>query len=203
MVVKIIIMSRKITTKILLTLASIEIVFCVMALTPAKAQSTVASISISQESVNAATELSQQGKAKAEQFNYRGAIADFSKAIQLNPHEADFYYQRGLILRELSDRQAAIQDFDNAILRDPRHAWAYLQRAGVFFNLNISDRFRDDSSFTFRLNNIDRGDARAMLDLRTARDLFAQKGDKIGLQTADKLIQHFAGSLETEAKQNF
>lgn len=78
-----------------------------------------------------------------------------------------------------------------------------LQRAGVFFNFNTRDRFRDDRGFTFRLTNRNRGDARAMLDLRTARDLFAQQGDELGFQTADSLIQHFAGSLESEANQNF
>ncbi len=196
-------MSLKTTAKILLTLTSIQIIILVTALTPVRGQNIVASIPVSQESIDTATDLAQQGQAKAEQMNYRGAIADFSRAIQLNPNEADFYYQRGLILRELSDREAAIQDFDDAILRNPQHAWAYLQRAGVFFNFNTRDRFRDDRGFTFRLTNRNRGDARAMLDLRTARDLFAQQGDELGFQTADSLIQHFAGSLESEANQNF
>ncbi len=196
-------MSLKTTAKILLTLTSIEIIILSTALTPVRGQSIFASIPVSQESIDTATDLSQQGQAKAKQLNYRGAIADFSRAIQLNPNEADFYYQRGLILRELSDREAAIQDFDDAILRNPQHAWAYLQRAGVFFNFNTSDRFRDNRGFTFRLTNPSRGDGRAMLDLRTARDLFAQQGDELGFQTADSLIQHFAGSLESEANQNF
>lgn len=196
-------MSLKTTAKILLTLTSIEIILFVTALTPVRGQSIFASIPVSQESIDTATDLAQQGQAKAKQLNYRGAIADFSRAIQLNPHEADFYYQRGLILRELSDRDAAIQDFDDAILRNPHHAWAYLQRAGVFFNFNTSDRFRDSRGFSFRLTNRNRSDARAMLDLRTARDLFAQQGDELGFQTADSLIQHFAGSLESEANQNF
>jgi len=197
-------MSLKITAKILFTLTSIEIITLFTPLTPiVRSQNTFASSPISQESVKTATDLSQQGKVKAEQLNYRGAIADFSRAIQLNPNEADLYYQRGLILRQLSDRQAAIQDFDDAILRDPHHAWAYLQRAGIFFNFNTSDRFRDERGFTFRLTNRTQGDGRAMLDLRTARDLFDQQGDKLGFQTADKLIKHFAGSLESETNQNF
>ena len=197
-------MSLKTTKKILLTLISIEIITLFTALTPiAKGQNIFASTSVSQESVNAAKDLAQQGKAKAEQYNYRGAIADFSKAILLNPNEADLYYQRGLILKKLSDRRAAIQDFDDAILRDPNHARAYLERAGVLFNFQSSDRFTDDRGFTFRIINRRRGDARAMLDLRTARDLFAQQGDQEGFQIADQLIQHFAGSLESETNQKF
>ncbi len=197
-------MSLKTTKKILLTLISIEIITLFTTLTPiARGQNIFTSTSVSQESVNAAQDLAQQGKAKAEQYDYRGAIADFSKAILLNPNEADLYYQRGLILKELSDRRAAIQDFDDAILRDPNHARAYLERAGVLFNFESSDRFTDDRGFTFRIINRRRGDARAMLDLRTARDLFAQQGDQEGFQTADQLIQHFAGSLESETNQEF
>ena len=124
------------------------------ALTPiVRGQNIFASTPVSQESVNAAQDLSQQGKAKAEQYDYRGAIADFSKAIILNPNEADLYYQRGLILKKLSDRRAAIQDFDDAILRNPNHARAYLERAGVLFNFGSSDRFTDDRGFTFRIIN--------------------------------------------------
>lgn len=186
-------MSLKTTVKILLTLTSIEIITLFLVFTPlARAQNIFASTPVSQESVDAAIDLSQQGKAKAEQYDYRGAIADFSKAILLNPNEADFYYQRGLILRKLSDRQAAIRDFDDAILRNPKHAWAYLQRAGVLFNFQSSARFTDDRGFNYRIINRSRGDARAMLDLRTARDLFAQQQDQEGFETAERLIQHFA-----------
>lgn len=197
-------MSLKTTTKVLVTLISVEIITLFTALIPiVRGQNIFASPSVSQESVNAAQDLSQQGKAKAEQSDYRGAITDFSKAILLNPNEADLYYQRGLILKKLSDRRAAIQDFDDAILRNPNHARAYLERAGVLFNFRSSDRFIDDRGFTFRIINRRRGDARAMLDLRTARELFAQQGDQEGFQTADQLIQHFAGSLESETNQEF
>jgi len=196
-------MSLKTTAKILFTLTSIEIILFLTALTPVRGQNIFASIPVSQESIETATDLFQQGQAKAKQLNYRGAIADFSRAIQLNPNEADFYYQRGLILRQLSDREAAIRDFDDAILRNPKHAWAYLQRAGVAFNFQSGDRITNYRASTYPITNRDRSDARAILDLRTARDLFAQQGDQTGFQTADKLIQHFAGSLESEASPRF
>lgn len=169
----------------------------------ARAQSPEFSTPVSQESIDEAKHLSELGKIKAEYQNYREAIADFSKAILLNPNEADFYYQRGLILKELSDRQAALQDFDDAILRNPNHAWAYLQRAGVSLNLNSSQQFTDFKGFNDRITNRNLGDAKGILDLRIARDLFAQQGDKMGFETADRLIQHFAGSLESEANQKF
>jgi len=152
--------------------------------------------SISIESIATAKKLSQQGQAKAKIMDYRGAIADLSQAIALNPNEADYYYQRGLILGELSDRQSAVRDFDDAIARNPNHARAYLQRGGMSFDLGSSFQITDYRGFNYNLDRLTsdrRGDARAILDLRRARDLFAQQGDKTGYQTADLLIKHFVG----------
>ena len=169
--------------------------------TSAMAQQTnVAQVSV--ESSVTAKQLSDRSKSKAEIMDYRGAIADISKAIQLNPNEADYYYQRGLILGKLSDRESAVSDFDDAILRDPNHAWAYLQRAGMSFNLGFGLQIRDYRGFNYNYFLVDdgrRGDARAMLDLRTARDLFERQNNQEGLQIAERLIQHFGNSLPEES----
>ena len=194
----------KTKTKTLLALSSIEIIIFSIAFTPiVKAQQVFAPTPVSQNMIVEAKHLAELGKIKAEYQNYRGAIADFSRAILLNPNEADFYYQRGLVLRELSDLEAAIQDFDDAILRNPNHAWAYLQRAGIFFNSQSNQGFTSFEGIRFRQRTSTRGDARGILDLRIARDLFAQQGDREGLQTANKLIQHFAGDLESSERENF
>ncbi|WP_319421283.1 tetratricopeptide repeat protein [Pleurocapsa sp. FMAR1] len=197
-------MSLKITAKILLTLTSMEIVLLFSALTPvAKTQNIYSPDSISAESVKSATELSQSGKAKLKQENYRGAIADFSQAIQLDPNNADFYYERGSILGELGDKEGAIRDFDDAILRNPHYARAYLKRGGMSIDLGLNQRVTDSRGVYFRTVDYRVRNSRAILDLRTARDLFAQQGDREGYQTANSLIQHFAGSLEPEKNQKF
>ena len=187
-------MLPRITTKILLAIATIETALLVGALTPtARAQQPYSTTSVSAKSISTAQQLSQQAKQKSESYDYRGAIADISRAIQFNPNEADYYYQRGLILEELSDRQAAVRDFNSAILRNPNHAWAYLHRGGMSFNLGSSYQITDYRGFKYQLDNLlgdRRGNARAMLDLRTARDLFARQGDTRH-QIADRLIQHF------------
>ena len=197
-------MSLKITAKILLTLTSIEIVLLFSALIPkAQAQNIYSPASISSKSVETATELSQRGKARLEQENYRGAIADFSQAILLNPNNGDFYYERGSILGELGDKEGAIRDFDNAILRNPHYAQAYLKRGGMSIDLGLNQRVTDSRGVYFRTVDFRVRNSRAILDLRTARDLFAQQGDREGYQTANSLIQHFAGSLEPEKNQKF
>lgn len=197
-------MFSKITTRLLFCLGA-EIALLLGTLTPVEGQQIYTVTPVSPESISTAENLSQQAQAKAEILDYRGAITDLNKAIQLNPNEADFYYQRGVILGKLSDRQSAVQDFDDAILRDPNHAWAYLHRGGMSLDFGFNDRITDTIGFNYRIETRvtrdRRGDGRAILDLRTARDLFAQQGDKEGYETADQLIQHFAGSLESETKQ--
>lgn len=202
-------MSLKITAKILLILTSIEIITLFTALIPlARTENISPSPNISKESANNATDLSNQGQAKAEQQDYRGAIADISRAIQLNPNEADFYYQRGLILAKLEDQEGALKDFDDAILRNPNHGWAYFHRAGVAFGLSsntglIYSRSRYYRSLPSRRINSRALTSRAMLDLQTARDLFAQQGDQEGYQKADSLIKYFSRSLENKTSSSF
>ena len=47
---------------------------------------------------------------KANLEDYRGAIDDFSKAIELNPNDGGAYYNRGLAKEALEDYRGAIHD---------------------------------------------------------------------------------------------
>jgi tetratricopeptide (TPR) repeat protein len=197
-----------IALRVCFAIAITEVIVLFNILTPiAKAQNSYSQTPISTTAIDEAANLYQQGKVKAKQQNYRGAIADLSKAIQLNPNQADYYYQRGLILAELEAQEGAIQDFDAAILRNPNHAWAYFHRAGVSFGFGANppsfSRSRLNSDLDYDLDIDDPGyrttgfrpmNARAMLDLKTARDLFAQQGNQEGYQLANRLIQYFGGS---------
>jgi Flp pilus assembly protein TadD len=44
----------------------------------------------------------------------RGALADFDKAVQLNPKDALAYNNRGILRLELKDKSGAISDFKTA-----------------------------------------------------------------------------------------
>lgn len=158
---------------------------------------------ISSELRTTAKQLARQGQVKAQMQDYRGAIADFTRAIQLDPDEADFYYQRGLILSQLSDSLSALQDFDDAILRNPNHARAYLHRAGISLNLGSSYRITDYRGFEYQFRTPQRGSGKAMLDLQTARDLFVRQGDTRGAEIANKLIQRFGSSLGSETNKQY
>jgi len=68
------------------------------------------------------------GKAKYKLKDYRGAIQDYNKAIELNPKYPEAYNNRGFAKVELKDYKAAIQDYTKAIELNPNYADAYNNR---------------------------------------------------------------------------
>ena len=69
-----------------------------------------------------------RGWVKDELGDYKGAIADYDVAIQLNPNDADAYLNRGVAKNKLGQYFAAITDFDTAIRLKPDYADAYYNR---------------------------------------------------------------------------
>ena len=69
-----------------------------------------------------------QGVEKYEAGNYQGAIDDWSKAIEINPQNADAHYNRGSAMNNLGNYQGAIADFTKAIELDPQDASIYQNR---------------------------------------------------------------------------
>ena len=74
-----------------------------------------------------------RGHSKYEREDYQGAIAEYNKAIEINPNHADAYYFRGLAKRSrlVEDYRGAIADFNKSIEIDPNHADAYYFRGGA------------------------------------------------------------------------
>jgi tetratricopeptide (TPR) repeat protein len=77
------------------------------------------------------------GVQKAIKQDYRGALSDLNRAIQLDPNFSYAYNGRGAIKGEINNVQGALSDLNRAIQLNPNLAGAYSNRAAVkVFKLN-------------------------------------------------------------------
>ncbi len=89
---------------------------------------------------------------KSQQGNYYGAIADYDRALSLNPNFGEVYFRRGLARNVLRDWQGAMADYTKALAIKPDHAEAYTNR-GLIRNILADWRgARLDFDFALILN---------------------------------------------------
>lgn len=77
----------------------------------------------------------QRGLHKNYDGDYRGAIIDFTKAIEINPNLAQAYCRRGSTKIDLKDYQGAIIDLNKAIELSPNYSEALRFRSQAKHNL--------------------------------------------------------------------
>jgi tetratricopeptide (TPR) repeat protein len=75
-----------------------------------------------------------RGLAYYNQQKYAQAIADYNKAIELDPNDADAYYNRGIAYADQQEYAQAIADYNKAIELDPKYAYAYYNRGIAYYN---------------------------------------------------------------------
>lgn len=71
----------------------------------------------------------RRGSASASRRDYARAIADLSRAVELDPAQADYFYQRGRAYQSANRPDEALQDFTHAITLRPDHVPALMARA--------------------------------------------------------------------------
>lgn len=123
--------------------------------------------------------------------NNRQARADLTKAKALDPHDAEFYFKRGMSL-EKNQHWRGIQhiiSFSRAIAYKPDFAEAYFQRGETFWSLNRSEYWVIDRAYS---------DVKQALELKPDCSEFYDtyvglcddaRGYKEGIEFFDKLIE--------------
>ncbi len=79
----------------------------------------------------------RRAKLKIDIKDYKGAISDYSYAIELNnnSNNSDLFHNRAVAKDELKDYSGAIADYSKAILLDPKDADNYIARANSKSNI--------------------------------------------------------------------
>lgn len=75
-----------------------------------------------------AKQKNDEGLELESQGNLNGAITLYTEAIELNPDNAEYYYNRGNVCRYVGNYEQAISDFDKAIEINPIYVEAYNKR---------------------------------------------------------------------------
>lgn len=90
--------------------------------------------------MNPALEHVQQGTAYREQGKFDEAIAEYTKAIELDPDLAVAYNNRGCAYSWNKDYENAMADLSRAIELDPMQASAYLNRGSLYIGQDEEDK---------------------------------------------------------------
>ena len=82
------------------------------------------------------------------------AIADYSKALELNPEYRDAFNNLGKTFSRLGDYKRAILYYDRAIELNRKDADAYYNRGNAFSRLGNSTYANEDWKVAAKLGNI-------------------------------------------------
>jgi tetratricopeptide (TPR) repeat protein len=78
---------------------------------------------ITKENMQKATAFINSGTEKDKNKDYKGAISDYSKALEIDPDNAEGYCKRGLSKNELKDYPGAVADCSKAIEIEPEGSY--------------------------------------------------------------------------------
>lgn len=76
-----------------------------------------------------------RGTSKAQFGDFKGAVVDFNKALQVNANDAQAYANRGKAKDELNDLKEALTDLNRAIELDPDNRDYYIHRGNTKIKL--------------------------------------------------------------------
>ena len=84
------------------------------------------------------------GGAYFKKGQYDQAIADYTKAIELDPKYAEAYKSRGFVYTSKGQHDQAIADCSKAIELDPKYVGAYKNRGYAYYSKEKYDKAWED-----------------------------------------------------------
>lgn len=127
-------------------------------------------------------EFVNEGNAKYEIDDFKGAIQDYDNAIKFNPNNSKAYFNRGLSKEARNDHEGALKDFDKGIELDPKNARAYYDRGLIKNELRATESAIEDFSRAIELDpNYE--------DAYFERGLSKYQSDSSAITDFDKVIE--------------
>lgn len=109
-------------------------------------------LGLSRQSQQNASNLKLTNRENSNSNTQLGGIQNYTQAIQLNPNNAEVYYQRGNANYDLGNLEAAREDYTQAIRLNSNHAKAYHNRGLVQADLTNYRAAIDDYNQAILLN---------------------------------------------------
>jgi tetratricopeptide (TPR) repeat protein/predicted aspartyl protease len=87
-----------------------------------------------------AADYSRRGAVFASRRDFEQALANLTRACELNPDNAEYFYQRGMVHWELKQGAAALSDLDRALTLKPDYLAALVARADLLLQSSNKQR---------------------------------------------------------------
>jgi len=155
-----------------------------------------------------ATAFHHRGYASALMGDFDEAIDDFSKAIDIDPHYAEAYCDRGAIIKTRLDNMLfkdiilvtnehlkALKDYEMALKINPNYAEAYSHRAKIFSDSGAHTKAIIEASTAIEKSN---KTEHFLLETYSARAL-----SYFSLGQYDKAIEDYTNAIEITKGQHF
>ncbi|MBD2130419.1 DnaJ domain-containing protein [Microcoleus sp. FACHB-1] len=146
--------------------------------------------------------------AKALEKDYQGAVADYTEAIELNPHFVEAYIKRGATLYKMGDARGALKDCSQALRINPNSSGAYYYQGRARYKLGYTQAAIEaytqaiakepDFAQAYYHRGLANNDlkelANAAEDLKKAAKLFHEQGDRNGYRLAQDTLRSITGN---------
>jgi lipoprotein NlpI len=133
----------------------------------------------------------KQGIQNAQKGDLDKAIDDFDQAIELDPQNADAYYNRGRIKNQLKEWDEAVADFTRSIKLNPQNADAYLNRG--FAEISRGNLDESMTNFTQTI----------ALDSKNFRAYYSRGYGKASGGDLDGAIADYSRAIELDPKDAY